>query len=139
MTYEEKGIWVFLLVNAVTFVTYVVIILTRAADGDLAQVPYVSTLLWTLGISIAAAVAGRILVEIVKPSESHRADVRDKEINRYGEYAAGSILAVGMVIPFALTLAGAAHFWIANAMYAVYTLAFLIGPALKLVAYRRGM
>ncbi|WP_157248115.1 hypothetical protein [Nonomuraea typhae] len=139
MTYEEKGIWVFLLVNAVTFVTYVVVILTRAGDGELAQVPYVSTLLWTIGVSIAAAVVGRILVEIAKPSDSHRADVRDKEINRYGEYVAGSILAVGMVIPFALALAGAAHFWIANAMYAVYTLAFLIGPALKLVAYRRGM
>ncbi|MFE3453395.1 hypothetical protein ACFXJ8_31165 [Nonomuraea sp. NPDC059194] len=139
MSYEEKGIWVYLAVNVVTFTAYIAVILSRTGDGGLTEVPYVSPLLWTIGIAIGASVVGRVLMEIAKPSESHRSDVRDKEINRLGEYVGGTILSIGMLLPFVLALADADHFWIANGMYAVYVLAGLVGPAVKLIAYRRGM
>lgn len=47
------------------------------------------------------SIIGRIAVEIAKPSESYQIDARDKDINRFGEYAGGIALAVAMVIPFA--------------------------------------
>jgi len=82
---------------------------------------------------------GRIAVEILRPSETYKLDVRDKDINRFGEYVGGSVLSVGMLVPFVLTLASADHFWVANAMYATFALSAVVGNATKLVAYRRGL
>lgn len=96
-------------------------------------------MLWTIGIAIASSVVGRVLVEIVKPSDSHQLDVRDKDIGRLGDYVGGSVIAVGMLLPFGLAMADTDHFWIANAMYSVYFLSALVSAPVKLIAYRRGL
>ena len=44
-----------------------------------------------------------------------------------------------MVVPFVLTLAEVDWFWIANAMYLAFVTAAVVGAAVKLVAYRRGI
>ncbi|MEV8436493.1 hypothetical protein AB0425_03900 [Actinosynnema sp. NPDC051121] len=138
MSYEEKGTLVYLVVSALTYLGYVVVVVTGAGDGPLAEVPYAAPMLWAIGISIGLAVVGRIAVEIAKPSDSHRADARDREINRFGEHAASVVLGAGMVLPLALALLEAPHFWIANAIYAVFVVWSVFGAAVKLVAYRRG-
>ena len=43
--------------------------------------------------------------------------MRDRDNGRFGEYVGGIVLGVGMVVPFALTLAEFDYFWIANAIY----------------------
>lgn len=139
MSYEEKGAWVYGLVALGAWATYVAVLLARADGRDLADVPYVATLLWTVGISALAPVVGRTLVEVVRPSETHRPDVRDREIDRRGEYVSGIVLGVGMVGPFALALADAESFWIANAIYTAFVLAAVVGSVVKVVAYRRGL
>ena len=139
MSYEEKGAWVYLVASVVTYAVYLVIVLRRLADTPVSEVAYISTMLWAIGISVAASIIGRIAVEIAKPSENYKIDVRDREINRFGEYAGGAVLAIAMLAPFALTLAEMDYFWIANAMYAAYTLSALVGSSVKLIAYRRGM
>ena len=48
--------------------------------------------------------------------------MRDRDIGRFGEYFAGTVLGVGMVVPFVLTLAEFDYFWIANAMYLAFVL-----------------
>lgn len=138
MTYEEKGAWVYGLVAVVVWTGYAVVLLQRADGGRLVDVPYVPVLLWTVGISVLLTAVGRVLVEVVRPSETHRADVRDREIDRRGEYVGGIVLAVAMVGPFALTIAGADHFWIANAMYLAYVLGAVVASVVKVVVYRRG-
>jgi hypothetical protein len=138
MSYEEKGILVYLVVSVLTYLGYVVVVLGRAGDGPVAEVPYVSPMLWAVGIAVALAVVGRVVLEMAKPSESHQADARDRDINRFGEHVAGVVLGVGMVLPFALTLAEAPHFWIANAIFLVFNAWAVFGAAVKLVAYRRG-
>jgi hypothetical protein len=139
VSYEEKGSWVYLLVTLVTYVAYVAIIVGRAGGGSLADVDYVPTMLGTIGVAIALTITGRVALEIAKPSGSHRSDVRDREIDRFGEYVGGTFLAVGMLVPFALALIEAEHFWIANAIYLVFAVYSLVGTAIKLVAYRRGL
>src|SRR5699024_5641137 len=113
MSYEEKGAWTYLLTALLVWGGYAVVVVIRADGGALADVRYVPVLLWAVGISILVNMVGRVLVEIVRPSDTHQADERDKEINRRGEYVAGIVLAVAVVGPFALALTGAAHFWIA--------------------------
>ncbi len=146
MSSEERGQWVYLVVIVVTYAAYLVITLGELGKTAPADIDYVPTMLWSIGIGIALAIVGRIVVEIVGGisaemaghAESHEADVRDRDIGRFGEYFAGTLLGVGMVVPFVLTLAEFDYFWIANAMYLAFVLSALVGAAVKLVAYRRG-
>ena len=138
MTYEEKGAWVYGLVAVVVWTGYAVVVLRLADGGPLVDVDYTSVLLGTVAASILLTAVGRVVVEMVRPSDTTRADVRDREIDRRGEYVGGIVLAVGMVGPFALTLAEADHFWIANAMYLAFVLGALVASVVKVVVYRRG-
>ncbi|CCH27535.1 hypothetical protein ABZ816_08335 [Actinosynnema sp. NPDC047251] len=138
MSYEEKGTWVYLVVSLVTYAAYLIRLVDLAAGGALADAPYTGALLWAVGVSIALSVVGRVGFEIVKPSERRTGDVRDKEVNRRGEYVGGLLVTIGMVLPFALAVVEARHFWIANAMYTVFTLGAVVGSLVKLHAYRRG-
>ncbi|MFV2021648.1 hypothetical protein [Micromonospora sp. LOL_023] len=138
MSYEEKGTWAFLVTTLGTYAGYVVAIVRRADSGPLTAAPYVSTMLWALGIAVVAAMVLRIVVEMAVPSETYQIDVRDKDINRRGDYVSGLVLSVGMVLPLGLTLAELDHFWIANAIYAVFVVSTSIGAIVKIVAYRRG-
>lgn len=142
MSYEERGQWVYIVANVLTFSGYVAVVLGQARSVPLTDVDYVPTMLWAIGIGIALSIVGRIVVEMLgemaRPGDSHQADVRDRDIGRLGEYFSGTLLGIGMVIPFALTLAEFDHFWIGNAMYAAFASSALVGTAVKLVAYRRG-
>ena len=106
MSYEEKGVWVQLVVNVVGFVAYAGVILVRADGGPIGLNPGMALLVLDIG--------------------------------RYGEYVAGGVLGVGMLVPFGLTLAEAGYFWIANAMYVAFLASSLAGIGSKLVGYRRG-
>jgi hypothetical protein len=139
MSFEEKGTWVYLVVTVGTYGAYLAVILGRADGIPLAEVSYVSTMLWTIGIAIGLSIGGHIAVAIAKPSEADKKDVRDKDINRFGEYVGGIVLGIGMVVPFGMALAEVEHFWIANAMYAAFVLSALVSTPVKLVAYRRGL
>ena len=138
MSYEEKGQWVYIVAMVLTYGAYLAIVLGQAAQAPLAEVDYGPTMLWAIGIAIALSIAGRIVIEIARPSETYDTDERDRDIGRFGEYVAGTILGVGMVVPFALTLAEFDHFWIANAMYLVFVIQAVVGAVIKLIAYRRG-
>lgn len=138
MSYEEKGQWVYLTVTTIAYGAYVVLMLGRAGTTALPDIEYQPTMLWTIGIAVVGSIVGRILIEIVRPSESYREDVRDRDIGRFGEYVAGMVLGIGMVGPFILALIEADHFWIANAIYLVFVVQAVVGAVIKLVAYRRG-
>jgi len=138
MSYEERGQWVYLAATTIGYGVYLVLMLGRVGTTPLVEVEYQPILLWTIGVAVAGSIIGRILIEIVRPSESQREDVRDKEIGRFGEYVSGLILGIGMVGPFVLTLMEADHFWIANAIYLVFVVQAVAGTVIKLIAYRRG-
>jgi predicted membrane channel-forming protein YqfA (hemolysin III family) len=139
VSYEEKGQWVYLIVTAVTYVAYLAVVIGQAGGGPLTEVDYVPILLWTIGAAIVASIVGHIVIAIARPNEPHTADVRDRDIGRRGDYVGGTILGIGMLIPFLLAITEADHFWIANAMYLVFAMAALAGTVIKLVAYRRGL
>ena len=138
MSYEEKGQWVYLAATTIAYAAYLVLLLGNAGGRPLAEIDYRPFLLWTIGAAVVGSIIGRIAIEIIRPSDSHREDVRDKEIGRFGEYVSGMILGVGMVGPFILVLVEAGHFWIANAMYLVFVVQAIVGTIIKLIAYRRG-
>jgi len=139
MTYEEKGTWVYLLTSAGAYVIYLVIVLGRVLTTPVAEVSYVPVLLGTCLASMVAATVGRTVVETARPSDSRRRDVRDKEIYRFGEYASRWFVIGGAAAAFFMALAKVDYFWIANVIYLGFVLWAVVGSAVKLVAYRRGL
>jgi hypothetical protein len=138
MPFEEKRAWILGLLAVGTYAGYVTVILGRAESTPLTEVPYASTLLWTVGISIAASIVLHILVAIVSPKDADKKDLRDKEIHRFGEYVGQSFLVAGGVAVLAMAMAELDYFWIANVIYLAFVLSAILGSAAKIVAYRRG-
>ena len=139
MSYEEKRTWVYLVTSAGAYLVYLAIVLGRVADTPIDRVPYVAVMLWSIGGSIVASIAGGMLVETARPSDSRRADVRDKEIYRFGEYASRWFLVAGAAAGLVMAMARWDYFWIANVIYLGFVLWAVGGSVLKLIAYRRGL
>ncbi len=112
--------------------------LGRVLSTPVARVPYIAVLVWTIVASVLATIAGPVLLESARPSDSRRADIRDKEIHRSGEYAGRWFLVAGAAA-LLMAMAKWDYFWIANVIYLGFVLWAVAGSALKLVAYRRGL
>jgi hypothetical protein len=138
MSYEEKGQVVYLGVTATAYAAYLFLVLPQLSTTPVIEIDYQPILIATIIVAIVAAIVGRIAVEMIRPSDTVHEDVRDREIGRFGEYVAGLVLGIGMVVPFILAIVEADYFWIANAMYLVFTLQAIVGAVIKLIAYRRG-
>ncbi len=140
MSYEEKGVWVFLVIAVAGYGVYLGIVLPQLIAGaPVDELEYAPVMLWTIGGAIVAAIVGRILVEIVSPSGSTRGDVRDREIDRLGERVGNSFIVIGGVGALVLALLEAHWFWIANVLYLGFVLAAILASITKIVAYRKGV
>jgi cell division protein FtsW (lipid II flippase) len=137
MSYEEKGAWIMAVVTPVTYAIYLTLVLGRA-EGPLTEVPYVSTMLWTIGAAIAASIVLLIVVAMASPKDADKKDQRDREINRFGEHIGQSFVVIGGVAALVMSMAELNHFWIANAIYLAFVLSGILGSVAKIVAYRRG-
>jgi hypothetical protein len=138
MSHDEKSAWIMGVLAIATYATYLVIVLRRAGDTPLPEVPYVSTLLWTIGASIVASIVLHTVVAAVSPKEAGKKDQRDREIHRFGEYVGQSFVVIGGVAALGMSLLELDHFWIANAIYLAFTLSAILGSVAKIVSYRWG-
>jgi len=136
--YEEKRAWIMVVVTVVAYAIYATIILGRATDLPVTEVPYVATLLWTIGGAILATIVLTILAGIFSPQGGDRTDQRDREINRFGEYIGQSFVVIGGVAALIMAMAEVPHFWIANAVYLAFVLSSVLGSVAKIFAYRVG-
>ncbi|MET8679605.1 hypothetical protein ABZW18_19040 [Streptomyces sp. NPDC004647] len=138
MTYEEKRAWIMAVVSVGAYAAYLSIVLGRADHTPLTEVSYVSTLLWTIGAAIAAAIVLNIVVAIASPEGANKKDQRDREIGRFGEYVGHSFVVIGGVTALGMSMAELNHFWIANAIYVAFVLSAILGSVARIFAYRRG-
>jgi hypothetical protein len=138
MAHQEKRAWIMLVVTLVVYPAYVVIVLRNAADGPLVDVAYASTLLWSIGIAIAANIVLDIATSMGTPRSEYKADARDKEIARVGDLTGQSLLVVGAVAAMVLAMLDTDQFWIANVLYLGFVLSALLGSLAKIAGYRDG-
>ena len=138
-SFEERRTWIYLVTSAGGYAVYMAIVLGRAAQTPVAHVSYIPALLWTALAAMVAATAGSTVIETARPSESRRADIRDKEIYRFGEYVSRWCLVAGAAAGLVMAMARWQYFWIANVIYLGFVLWAVTGSAVKIVAYRRGL
>ncbi|MCP3820583.1 hypothetical protein NLX86_21540 [Streptomyces sp. A3M-1-3] len=138
MAFEEKRAWIMVLVTVASYAAYLAVILGRPGGVPLAEAPYVSALLWTVGAAIAASIVLHTTVAALSPEGANTRDQRDREIHRFGEYIGQSFVVIGGVAGLALAMADLDQFWIANAIYLAFVLSSVLGSTAKIVAYRLG-
>lgn len=138
MTQEEKRAWILVVVSLGAYAVYLAVILGRAGDTPLADVRYVSTLLWTVGGAIVASIVLNIVTGSVPQKGAVRIDQRDREIGWFGERVGQSFVVIGGVAAMVMSMAELDHFWIANVIYLTFMLSAVLGAVTKIFAYRRG-
>lgn len=139
MTFEEKGTWVQLVMVIAVAVVYGVIVAGRAGGAPVADIPYQPVMLWSIGVSVVLSVLATIVIAMAAPEEADKADQRDREIHRKGEYFGYYLLVAGAVTALGLAMAEVTQFWIAQALFAGFVLAGITSAVVKIVAYRRGL
>lgn len=138
MSFREKSTWIMAVVVVGAYALYVRTILGRAENIPITDVPYISTLIWTIGAIIVAAIVAHVVVAIASPGDVDKEDQRDREIDRFGEYVGQWLVVIGAVAALGMSMAELNHFWIANVIYLAFVLSTLLGSAAKILAYRRG-
>jgi hypothetical protein len=138
MSSEERSTWILGSLAIGSLTVYLAVILGRRNGGPLTDVAYVLPMLWTIGASIVAAIVITIAFGVVRRSDGHAKDQRDREIHQRGEYIGQSFVTLGAVAALGMAMAQWHHFWIANVIYLCLNLSAIVGSVAKLVAYRRG-
>jgi hypothetical protein len=139
MTHEEKRAWIRLIVAVLGYSAYVAIMVSRVDGRPLPDVPYVSTLLWTVGAAIGASIVAEIGMAIVLPGASRATDARDREIGRLGDHVGQSFVVIGAVAAMLMAMADWDRFWIANVIYLCFVLSAILGGIAKVIVYRRSL
>ncbi len=138
MAFEEKSAWIMSIASIGSYLAYLIVVLGRAEQVPLAEVSYVATLLWSIGITVAVIIVGHIAIAIANPKEADQRDERDKQIHRFSEYVGQSFVIIGGIAALVLAMLELRHFWIANAVYLAFVLSGLLSATTKIVAYRKG-
>jgi hypothetical protein len=139
VSFEEKSTWVSAVLFLVVPIAYFAMVLPKLATTPVADIDYQVPMLAAIGLTILLSIAGVIIVSISAPREAGKADQRDKDVARFGEYVGGNVMAGLAVITLLLTLAEAAYFWIANSLYFAFSVGAIVGAIVKIVVYRRGL
>ena len=138
LSLEEKALWIYLVSCLLTYSGYSIFLFWQSANMPLIETGYEQAMIMSIGAVIFINILGRILLAVMYSRDAYNKDIRDKEINRFGEYVGCSLLAFTVLIPFGMVLYEVDHFWIAHTMYAAFALSTLTATTVKLVAYQRG-
>ena len=139
MSYEERGVWAQLLSFAGGYVAYLAIVVPRLFHMPAAHVSYVPPLLVTTLAAVFIATVVRSALEVARPSDSGKADVRDRDIKRFGQYASRWCVVGGAAAGLIGANAHWDYFWIANVIWLGFVLWAVVDSALRVIAYRRGL
>jgi hypothetical protein len=138
VSFEEKNAWTYGLIAIVIPTVYFTIVLGRAATTPVAEIDYQWLLLGAIGAAIVASIVLAIITAMVFHTHDQQRDQRDNAIGRRGDMVGFYVMSIAALGPLVLALVNAEQFWIANSLYACFTLAALVSTVVKLVAYRRG-
>ena len=147
MSMDERSVWAQLVVLPLVGLGYFAVVLTRAARMPDDEVSWVVPMLCAMAIIVVGVVALTIASAIghgVRATAGGEeplfedGDIRDKEIERYGEYRSRHFTAFGGLAVIVLAMLRVDHLWIASALFGSGILSGTYAATMKLVGYRRG-
>jgi hypothetical protein len=140
MTFAQRNTWVSAFVLPATSIAYFAVVLPRLRDQPAAEVSWVVPMLWAVGASIVGVIVGTIVVSIASGIANRgvlesQEDLRDKQIDRYGNRIAQTITGFGTGGVLVLAMVEADHFWIGNALFLLGSIGATWGAIAKIRAY----
>jgi len=139
MTLTEGSRWAFLVLVIVTCGGYALTVLPQLAERDAADIGWQLPMIWAIGIQIVGTIVLSIVIAIVNGIITRRqpenADVRDKQIERYGDRIARAVTAFGSAVVLVLVMLELDGFWIGNALFAIGAIGAVIGAIASIRAY----
>lgn len=138
MSYEEKVSWIYATVALAAPVIYFTGILGWVTRVPVQEIEYVIPMFAAIAFAILASIVANILVGIFSPKARRGPDERDVEIRRRGFNLGFFVFSILMVVPLIMAMTETPHFWIANAIYAAFTVTAVSYSVLNITAYRRG-
>lgn len=139
MSFHEKSAWAMFAIMLTVYGWYFAILFGRLSDQDLAEIAYRGMLLATVLALGFLAIISHIVLAVTNPKDAVTADVRDREINRFGEYVGGYVLGAAAFFALVMAVLETDHFWIANVILAGMVLSELVSLGTRVVLYRRGI
>jgi hypothetical protein len=136
MTFGERNTWLYAFLVPVTSLAYFAVIVPRLFSQPASQIAWAGPMLWAIGASVAGTIVGAILIGIVTGGRDTDADVRDKQIDRFGDRIAQAITAFGAAGVLALAMLEVDQFWIGNALFLCGSIGATWGAIAKIRAYR---
>jgi hypothetical protein len=141
MTFAERNTWVSAFVLPATSLAYFAVVLPRLGDQPASEVSWVAPMLWAIGAAIVGTIVGTILVSIGAGIANRgvlesKEDVRDKQINRYGDRIAQAVTGFGTAAVLVLVMFEVDYFWIGNALFLLGAIGATWGAIAKIKAYR---
>ena len=137
MTFLEKSNWVVLIVGVPILLVYLAMIVPQVLNAPVAATSWVQTMVFAIVGFVVANVLGNVVAAATNPKEADKNDERDREIDRVGERAGNWLIIAGSIAALVLAMAGADHFWIANAIFVGGIAGALLSSVTKITAYHR--
>lgn len=143
MGYAERNVWTGLVASVAGVAVYAAIVLPQLGDRPVDEIDWQWPMIFCVAGALVAAIVASIVWGIAAgmrdPETEHRADVRDRDIERMGDRVGQAFSVIGGLVALALAMVGGEAFWIGNAIFAGFFLTATIGSVARLVAYRRGL
>ncbi|MBG0827147.1 hypothetical protein HS041_05155 [Planomonospora sp. ID67723] len=136
MTYAERNTWLYAVLVPVTSLAYFGVVVPHLFERPAAEVSWTVPMLWAIGATIAGGIVGSIVLAVAARDHRVESDVRDRQIERYGDRVAQAITAFGAAVVLALAMLEVDHFWIGNALFLIGAVGATWGAVMKIRAYR---
>jgi hypothetical protein len=135
MAFPEKSNWVVLVIAVPTLLIYAAVIVPQVLSRPMPEVEWVPPIVVSIVGFIVANVVGNIVAAVSNPADADKHDVRDAEIDRYGEWVGNWAIAIGATAALILAITMADHFWIANAIFLGFMAGAIVSAIAKIAAY----
>ncbi|WP_273652627.1 hypothetical protein [Cellulomonas fimi] len=136
LTYGERTAWTTAVTVPLGTLGYLVVVVPRALREPVADVAWAGPMLWAMGFTLVASIVGAILLALVTRDHDTSQDVRDTQIERYGDRIALVATAVGAVAVLALAMLEVDWFWIGSTLFLLGAIGTTWGAVAQLRAYR---
>lgn len=140
MTMSERLSWVCAFAFPIALAGYFVAVLPQLASTPVGEIGWQVPVLIAIGSAIVVAIVATIISAIVGGIITREApagdDIRDRQIERYGDRVAQTVIGISSALVLVLVMLEVEHFWIGSALFAIGSLGATWGAVAKIRAYR---
>lgn len=135
---QERSAWIMLVLAAIGYPVYVVLVLVGADGRPLPDAPFAWPMVWVIVGSVVASMVLHAIFRVYTDAENGGQDERDVLIDRWAERIGNSLVVLGGLGALVLLMFDAPAFWPANSIYLGFFASAILSSIAKIAAYRGG-